>query len=367
VNEPEVALAFTADPWVEALHRHLADHGGARVRCVLVERDVALEEQYDVLVVGHRWPALTRALVSELRARSRAVLGVFDRDEPASRAHLSEIGVDAVVASDVGSAAIVRALATIAGPRPLIAATVAPPERQARLVVVGGTPGTGRTEVAIQLARASGAALVDADDVAPAVAQRLGLAIEPNLRGAIDAVEHGDGDIEPFLTRVDAMRVLPGMPNARAWSQVHPGEVVRVIDRVAAQPGIVIADGAGDLETIGVSARHRNAVARALIAEADDIVVVGDAAPHGFAKLLAWIVDARAIRADLTPIVVLNRAPDARYQRSELYREVCESVQPHAVVFCSHDSRVARAAWAGTFVTKGPFVGALGAVAECVA
>ena len=28
--EPEVALAFTADVWVEELHRHLSDHGGAR-------------------------------------------------------------------------------------------------------------------------------------------------------------------------------------------------------------------------------------------------------------------------------------------------------------------------------------------------
>ncbi len=72
MSEPEVALAFTPDPWVEELHRHLTDHGGARVRSVLVEPTLALEESYDVLVAGHRWPPLTRALVGDLHAaRSR--------------------------------------------------------------------------------------------------------------------------------------------------------------------------------------------------------------------------------------------------------------------------------------------------------
>ena len=56
MREPEVALAFTADVWVEELHRHLTDHGGARVRTLLVEPEGALEESYDVLVAGHRWP-----------------------------------------------------------------------------------------------------------------------------------------------------------------------------------------------------------------------------------------------------------------------------------------------------------------------
>ena len=32
MSEPEIALVFTAEPWVEELHRYLSDHGGARVR-----------------------------------------------------------------------------------------------------------------------------------------------------------------------------------------------------------------------------------------------------------------------------------------------------------------------------------------------
>ncbi len=76
--------------------------------------------------------------------------------------------------------------------RPLLVAA-----RVGRLVTVGGPPGVGRTEIAIELAlalgRTAGVVLVDADDVGPAVAARLDLPIEPNLRTAIDAVEHGRG------------------------------------------------------------------------------------------------------------------------------------------------------------------------------
>ncbi len=35
--EPEVALVLSADEWVDALHRHCADHGGARVRCLVLD------------------------------------------------------------------------------------------------------------------------------------------------------------------------------------------------------------------------------------------------------------------------------------------------------------------------------------------
>ena len=82
--EPEIALVFTPEPWVEELHRHLTDHGGARVRQVVVEPEVALEEQYDVLIASHRWPALTRAFVEDIHDRGRQVLAVHERDEPAA-------------------------------------------------------------------------------------------------------------------------------------------------------------------------------------------------------------------------------------------------------------------------------------------
>src|SRR5262249_18810395 len=108
--EPTIALAFTPDPWVEELHRHCTDHGGARVRQVLIDPALALEEQYDVLVVSHRWGALTHGLVDDLHARCRKVLGVYERGEPVGHDWLVAVGTDATVASDDGAAGIVAAL-----------------------------------------------------------------------------------------------------------------------------------------------------------------------------------------------------------------------------------------------------------------
>ena len=73
--------AGTGDVGGEGRHRHPTDHGGARVRTVLVESEGALEESYDVLVAGHRWPALTRALVADVHAHGRTVVGVHDREQ----------------------------------------------------------------------------------------------------------------------------------------------------------------------------------------------------------------------------------------------------------------------------------------------
>jgi MinD-like ATPase involved in chromosome partitioning or flagellar assembly len=371
MTEPTVALAFTPDYWVEELHRHLSDHGGARVRSVLIEPSVALDEAYDVLVAGHRWPALTRALVADVHGRGRAVLGVFDRAEPASRSHLLELGVDAVVESDGGSEAFVRAIAAVrverASSEPEPVSTVA---RRARLVVVGGPCGTGRTEVAIQLALAISAqcstALVDADDVAPAIAQRLQLAIEPNLRTAIEAAEHGRGDFDRAIARYASLRVVAGIPNTGSWAHVRPAEVLRVIDAVGERAPLVVVDGAGCLEDFRSGTRGRFATARALVGEADLLVCVCDAAPHGLCRLLAWTVAAQELAPDTPVAVVVNRAPSARFRRGEIYEEITASVPVVDVNFVPYDERVADAAWAGTPVPRGPFTRSLARLAAIV-
>jgi MinD-like ATPase involved in chromosome partitioning or flagellar assembly len=375
VTEPEVALAFTADPWVEELHRHLSDHGGARVRSVVVEPGVLREESYDVLVVGHRWAPLTRALVGDVHARGHAVLGVYDREEPASRKHLAALGVDALIESDAGMDGFVRGIITTAGNRAQHAAPAPLADRRAgRLVVVGGPPGVGRTEVAIGLAvactRNHSVALVDADDVAPAVAQRLHLPIEPNLRAAIDAVEHGRGELHACVISDPrwSLSIVAGVPNPGAWAQVRPGEVVRVIDRLADVADVVVADGAGSLEEIGApGSRGRFATGRALVAEADVLVAVCDASPHGITRLLAWVVDARGLGVETPMVVVVNRAPGARFRRGELYEEITASLGAHEVVFAPYEARVRDAAWKGAPVGSSAFTRSVARVADLVA
>jgi len=375
VREPEVALAFTADLWVEELHRHLTDHGGARVRTLLVEPEGALEESYDVLVAGHRWPALTRALVADVHAHGRAVVGVHDREEIASREHLIALGVDALVESDAGPDAFVRAITSVGGRREDRSggrALVAAP-RGGPLVTVGGPPGVGRTEVAIELALAIGrrrpAVLVDVDDVAPAIAARLHLPIEPNLRTAIDAVEHGRGELDRCIVAepTSGARIVTGLPNASAWAQVRPGEIVRVVDRLTDDGSLVVADGAGNMEDLSTGAvRARFATARAIVGESDVVVAVCDPAPHALARFLAWSVEAHALAPTAHFVVVVNRSPRARFRRGELYEEITNSLPVVDVVFVPSDRRVVDAAWNGTPVSRGAFTRAVAELARQV-
>ena len=369
--EPEVALAFTADVWVEELHRHLSDHGGARVRTLVVEPEVALAEGYDVLVAGHRWPALTRAIVADVHAQGRAVLGVHDREERASKTHLLALGVDALIESDAAPDAFVRAIAGLASARPDVEPAPVITGRAGHLVVVGGAPGSGRTEIALQLARSLAAhrslALVDADDVAPAVAQRLALPIEPNLHTAVDTVEHGLGDLDACVRSSHGLRVLTGSVNASAWAHVRPGEVVRVVERLADALGLVVVDGAGLIEDVaGPSGRARYGTARALVTEADVLLVVCDASPHGVTRLLGWIVDARRLAPETPVLVAVNRAPATRSRRAELYDEIRASLPVAAVTFVASDDRVADAAWNGLPVARGAFTRGVDALGESV-
>src|SRR5919201_2104965 len=117
MSEPEVALVFSPEAWVEGLHRHLTDHGGARVRQVIVDPALAFDEDYGTLVVSHRWPGLTRAFVEAIHRRGRRILGVFDADESSGRDFLVALGVDRVLASDASMAEFVDVFTALAPDR----------------------------------------------------------------------------------------------------------------------------------------------------------------------------------------------------------------------------------------------------------
>lgn len=383
--EPEVALVFSPEQWVETLHRHFADHGGVRVRQVVMDPALALEEAYDILVVSHRWPALTRAFVDALHGRRRRVLGVFEADEPVGREFLLSLDVDDVIDSGASMnefvAAIVSLQAAIhheSGDETNGAPTTALPasatdELDSALIAVGGPPGGGTTEIAVELARTLHAgktpvALVDADEVVPAVAQRLGLPIEPNLRTAIDAVEHGGGDVDtPVLAGPDGVHVLCGLPNVAAWSQVRPAEVIDVIRALCRGHRFVVADVANRLEDVGGGARSRYGISREVVARASVLVGVGQATPVGVTRLLAWVADVRVLNADAPVHLVVNRAPADAFVQAEITDEIRRTYPPASLTFVPHDRRVELAAWDGIAVARGPFVKAVAELTLLVA
>jgi len=391
VPEPEVALVFSPEAWVEGLHRHLTDHGGARVRQVIVDPSLAFDEEYGTLVVSHRWPGLTRTFVDAVHRRGRCLLGVFDPEEPAGREFLGSLGVDGVLAADASMAEFVDSFTALAPerhqPAPSVSAleaavdgrrlpaTIANGDRSRswRLLAVGGTPGAGATELAIAftaaLRRQGGrAVLVDADEVVPSIAQRLGLPIEPNLRSAIESVEYGMGDVDATIARVAReLDALSGLPNVGAWSQVRPSEVLDVIEEIARTRQLVIANVASRLEDVGRGGRSRYGISRAVVGDATDVIGVAPATPVGVTRLLGWVSDVRALNAGATIHLAVNRAPRDAFRKAELEQEIRRTFDAASLVFLPHDPRVEAAAWSGTLVAYGPYARAVAELATRVA
>jgi MinD-like ATPase involved in chromosome partitioning or flagellar assembly len=355
-----------------------------------VDPTLAFDEEYGTLVVSHRWPGLTRTFVEAVHRRGRCLLGVFDPEEPAGREFLASLGIDRVVASDASMAEFVDAFTVLAPernqPAPSISALEAAVDGQRvptamangdrlrswRLVAVGGTPGAGATELAIAFAaalRSQGgrAALVDADEVVPSIAQRLGLPIEPNLRSAIESVEYGMGDVDAAIVRAAReLDVLSGLPNVGAWSQVRPTEVLDVIEAVGRTRRHVIANVSSRLEDVGRGGRSRYGISRAVVCDASDVIGVAPATPVGASRLLGWVADVRALNAGATIHLAINRAPRDAFRKAELENEIRRTFEPASLVFLPHDPRVEAAAWSGTLVASGPYAKAVAELATKV-
>jgi MinD-like ATPase involved in chromosome partitioning or flagellar assembly len=360
--EPEIALVFSAEEWVESLHRHCSDHGGARVRQLLVDPDLALDEEYSTLVTGHRWPALTPALVDELHHHGRSVLGVWDRAEPASRVLLAAAGVDGLVASDAATSEIVDAIAAL--PRPSEGAELifdsGPTVRRGRRIVVGGPAGAGSTEIAIGLAAALGtrgarALLIDLDDGAPAIATRLGLGIEPNLRTALDAVEFHVGAVGDAIVDGGSFDVVAGVAGR---ARLRVGEVLRAIDALGAGGGAVVVDLAAPGDASGLT--------HGVVGTADILVAVTAPGPVGIARFVGWLADVLPAAPGIELHVVVDRAPASAFRRGEIHDEVLATAPAASVTFVPTDRRVEDAAWSGSIVGRGPFVRALRELARAI-
>lgn len=373
--EPSIALVFSPEIWVEELHRYLADHGGARIRQIVMEPSVALEEEYDTLVVSHRWPALSRPLIAGVHDRGRHVLGVFDPEEPHGRDHLHALGVDATISA---SSAVAEFVAVLGGlgcgddgvaSRPVAELVLldsgfgAPASGAGAITAIAGPPGAGTTEIAIELARGVAArgndvVLVDADESRAAIATRLALPTEPNLRNALDAVEHGLGDLTAAVIPVGSarLRVLGGLPGADAAAHVRAGEVVDVLKAFAGSTHVV-AD-------LGSTWSH--GIASAVVHEADVLVGVGAGTPVGVSRLLAWIAELRtgAVRAPVH--LVVNCAPTDRFRRNEIATEIGRTFEPASLMFVPFDRKVDAAAWHGALVARGSFTASLAPLGELV-
>ncbi|CAN5198956.1 hypothetical protein BH20ACT8_BH20ACT8_00940 [soil metagenome] len=409
MDEPRIALAASPREWAQRLHRHVADHGGARVRATVLHPRDAVAEDYDVFIGDDCTSFLSRRLVDELHRRGRSVLGVFDPEDPRGKGELLEWGVDDVIARDAPPEAFVAAIGELHGHarRPIdeeLAALVhgtAPRQRRAldpqtpsrvvdrdasaagTVVAVGSAGGgIGATEVAVALAlqtsdRGRTAVLVDADDVAPAIAQRVGAAPYPNLRAAVDVLDAEPGRLDGCLQPVLGGRllVLPGLSSPRSWSEQRPTDAAEVVRALARGEGERSEPGGRGPRTLVVNVGHqledlhagggppRFGLTRQMLSIADLVVVVALPTPVGLTRLLEWLADLRTMRPDVLPHVVFNRTSSGTFARAELVDELSRTVVPAGVWFLPHDPRVAVAAWAGRRCAPGPFTRAVAGLA----
>lgn len=403
MTEPEIALAASPRGWPQRLQLHVADHGGARVRATVLHPRDALAEGYDVFVVDDTTSFLTRRLVGELHTQGRRILGVYDPEDPRGKTELVELGVDAVcdrhASADVFLSTIVSLAGDAVAARPDPAPAQAPDSAPARTggrvrtvtararrdghvpgraprrghITAVGSPagGCGATELAVGLATAVGGreeacTLVDADEVAPALAQRLGLAPYPNIRAALDAVEDLAGELDETLTAVTHGRfwALPGLATPTDWPQLRPAETTALVTALARSRHQVIANVGHRVEkvtTAGGAGRYGST--RALLAEADAVVGVGLASPVGITRLLDWAAEVQTLAPETTLHLVVNHAPRTAFKRQECEAEILRTVTPASLSWVPHDPRVPAAAWRGHTVPAGPFTRAVNGLA----
>jgi MinD-like ATPase involved in chromosome partitioning or flagellar assembly len=369
--EPELAIALSARDWPDRLRRFLADHGGARVRVAAMGPEDLLAESYDVLLIDDICSFLTPRLVDLLVAKGRVVLGVYDPVEFSDgKERLRECGVADVIEADahpdeylaVISRAMVGRVQTHDHVESVDPVAVDAPVRPSVIAVGGPSGGSGATEVTIALAQALGhrgrTVVVDADDHAPSVAQRLGLALYPNLRTAIDVLEHRTGALDRVLHLLpgDPFRVLPGLANVRDWSEIRPRLVLDVIRELSLRCDHVVVNVGSQLEaeTYGDGA-GRFGMSRALVDSADRLVAVGNASPVGVSRLLQWLSEVDTIRGGRRADVLVNRAPSDHFRRGELLEEITRTYEPLSFAYLPDDPRITAAAWDGVLPSKGRF------------
>lgn len=394
VREPVVVLAHSPRQWAQRLHFFLMDHGGAIVRGYVMSPEDALSESYDVLLVDDITSFLTRRLIEHVQSQGSRILGVYDADDVrgAGKQRLLDLGVDDAITADVDPIELLEVVTRLAKPllaastdvsrssletrgnaprRPAVGAGQSHSSRGQIVAVAAASGGVGATEIAIELAssvrrRGLATALLDVDEQTPSVVQRLGLPQHPNIRTAVDSLQHGRGDTTKMLIAMPqwGVEILGGLPNPRDWSELRPGDVGDLIEELASTRDCVVANVGSRVDDLpGHGGPPRFGVTRAALAMADDTVVVGDSSPVGARRIIDWLADTVELLKGSRIHVVVNRHPGSRFAAGELETELREATSPRSVTFVPLDRRVPRAAWSGHRVTRGPFTKAVDGLA----
>ena len=395
-REPAVAVGSSQRPWVAELMSYAQDHAGVRVVGTVLSGREAVEHDYDVLLIDDTTSYLTKRLIDRVQQLRRVVIGVYEGTRgDVGRSKLLDMGVDSVIDAESSPKEFMARIRSITDQKlvdrdfadivsgesssaelGLDHSQLAPNNEEARshsgsIVVVSGSNGV--TEISVGLAAEMGRSrgsvvLVDLDTLEPAIAQRLGLPLSPNVLSAIESLRFSGHIGKAVVEHTAGFDVLAGLPSPREWEACSVDDAADLIEVLSEQYGHVIVRVNRYLEDVspfGVSA-GRFAVARRLVADAHQLVVVGDPSPTGVTAVLAWIGEARGLSGE--PVhVVMNHCGRSMYQQAEITEEIGRTFRSASVTFVPEDQRVRKAAWQGEAPPPTRFTRALGTAVARIA
>lgn len=356
----EIAFAASARDWPDRVHRHLLDHGGARVVGRLMGAIQCVDTDFHVIFIDDVCSFLSPRLVALLRQKGRVVMGVYDsRDSPDAKRRLLECGISDVIESDATAdeflARAVSAAETVAAP----GSGRHRASRGRAIGVLGVTDGVGATEIAVtlatRLAERVPTVLVDLDPAWPSIAQRLDLPPHPNLGALVDVVLH-EGEIGRAMIPLGELQVVGGSPWQRSSNPLHHHEVAMSLHALSEASEVLVSD-------LGSEERAH----RVLLDGFDTVVVVASGDPIGIARLIQARDRLESVVEKVSVLVVVNKVPGGRFHRGEIRSEVTPALGGIPFVTVPFDDRVAAAVWEGVSAGRGPFSREVGRIADLVA
>ena len=315
---------------------------------------VAATGQVSVVVVAAGLRRLDMDAVQRLVSSGVAVVAICPAGDLRSQERLERVGVTACVSDDAGAAALVAATRnavaalrtdesgrrsaqrTVADPRfafddggeqvdsgDAAAVPSQDPPSAGRVVAVWGPVGApGRSMVAGNLAAEAADSgvptlLVDADVYGGVQSSAFGLLDEsPGLAGACRLAANGRLDLTE-LTRLvwavgPALRLLTGITRADRWPEIRPSSLPAVLAVCRSMARLTVVDCGFCLEadeeiTFDTVAPRRNGATLAVLAYADEVLVVGAADPPGMERLVRGLAELREAVPEAVPTVILNR------------------------------------------------------------
>ena len=358
---PDVAFAASARDWPDRIHRHLLDHGGARVVARLMGSEQVIAAQFDVLLIDDICSFLTPRLVSLVKERGAGVLGVFDPgDGPDAKRRLLECGISDVIESAAEPQEFlhaVRSATQVESTSP--SSVVRRPTVSSSIAALGVTVGVGTTEIAVGLARSLSTrletVLVDLDPAWPSIAARLDLPLHPNLRTAVDRALHDSQPISSAFHRIDQLAVIGGLADRGAAGPIPHSELSMMLGEIAALSEVVVADLGATSDAI-----------QPLFELFDSVFLVTTGDPVGLSRLAGSIDRLSHLRQGGKLVVVANKTPKSRYHESEVRSELDSAWPDLPVVVIPHDRMVHDAVWAGVVGARGPFVRATSRMTDLI-